>query len=347
MAQESGQATGLARALRDLREKAKLTQAQLATVLSEESPVAAATISSYESVTSPKTPPDDRIRAYARFFASHRSIEEKRLLADDELSEPERKQLRAHEERLLSLVHTKEPTSTFAFNAGPITIICPDAPEEASGPLADPRNPNFTRLHQYADLDSLVEIWGHLWRVNPTLDIRYRLASKVQADDLSSHVILLGGIGWNEVTEDIQDTIKQVLPITQVNDPELKTGEIFVVGEESRYDPIWAPADEEGNRRLKEDVAFLARLRNPFNVSRTLTICNGVHSRGVYGAVRCLTDRRVSEENERYLADHFPEAEFALLLRVKIVSGETVSPDLQNPGMRLFEWAPGLDGGRR
>lgn len=344
MAQEAGQAVGLARALRDLREKAKLTQAQLATALSEESPVAAATISSYESATSPKTPPDDRIRAYARFFATVRSIEEKRLLADDELTEPERKQLRAHEEHLLGLVHTKERTSTFAFSTGPITVICPDAPKGASGPLAEPRSPNFTRLHQYADLDSLVEIWGHLWKTNPTQDIRYRLASKVQADDLSSHVILLGGIGWNEVTEDIQDTIKQLLPVTQVVDPELDTGEVFVVDGGPKFDPIWAPATKPEDRRLKEDVAFLARLRNPFNVSRTLTICNGIHSRGVYGAVRCLTDQRVNEENERYLADHFPEGEFALLLRVKVVSGETVSPDLQNSGMRLFEWTPGLGG---
>src|SRR4051794_26912119 len=134
MAQEPGQATGLARALRDLREKAKLTQADLARTLSEESPVAAATISSYESPNSPKTPPDDRIRAYARFFASQRSIEEKRLLADDELTESERKQLHALEERLLGLVHTKELVSPLAFNAGPITVICPDAPAAASGP---------------------------------------------------------------------------------------------------------------------------------------------------------------------------------------------------------------------
>jgi transcriptional regulator with XRE-family HTH domain len=347
MAQEPGQATGLARALRELREKAKLTQAQLAAALSEESPVAAATISSYESTTGPKTPPDDRIRAYARFFATSRSIEQKRLLADDELTDSEHKQLRAHEERLLGLVHARQRTNTLVFNAGPITVICPDAPASASGPLADSTNPNFTRLHQYADLDSLMEIWGHLWRTNPTLDVRYRLASKVQADDLSSHIILLGGIAWNEVTEDIQETIKQELPITQVNDPKLETGEIFVVGKDAKFEPVWAPADKEGRRRLKEDVAFLARLRNPFNSSRTLTICNGVHSRGVYGAVRCLTDRQVSEENERYLADRFPDGEFGLLLRVKIISGDTISPDLKTEATRLFERAPDRDGGRR
>ena len=44
---------------------------------------------------------------------------------------------------------------------------------------------------------------------------------------------------------------------------------------------------------LLEDVAMLARLPNPFNALRTLTYCNGIHSRGVLGAVRCpkLLDR--------------------------------------------------------
>lgn len=58
----------------------------------------------------------------------------------------------------------------------------------------------------------------------------------------------------------------------------------------------------------------------------------------MYGAVRCLTDRRVREANEQYLADRFPGGRFALLLLVPVVANETLSPDLQNPSARLFEW---------
>ena len=58
----------------------------------------------------------------------------------------------------------------------------------------------------------------------------------------------------------------------------------------------------------------------PFKISRTLTICNGIYSRGVFGAVRCLTDASVREENEKYLAERFPNDEFAMLLRVPVVS---------------------------
>ena len=96
----------------------------------------------------------------------------------------------------------------------------------------------------------------------------------------------------------------------------------------------------EGESRLKSDGALLARLPNPFNSSRTLTICNGIHGRGVYGAVRCLTDRQVRDANEQYLAEAFPDGQFAMLLRVPVVANSAMSPDLQNESVRLYEWKP-------
>ena len=62
--------------------------------------------------------------------------------------------------------------------------------------------------------------------------------------------------------------------------------------------------------------------------------------------MRCLTDAKVREENEKYLADRFPDGEFAMLLRVPVVANETVSPDLQNPDTLLYEWPPN-QGARR
>jgi hypothetical protein len=96
-------------------------------------------------------------------------------------------------------------------------------------------------------------------------------------------------------------------------------------------------------RDLRE-CTWRPRLRNPFKINRTLTICNGILSRGVFGAVRCLTDVSVREENEKYLSERFPDGEFAILLRVPVVTNETLSPDLQNPTARLYEWAPNQGG---
>jgi hypothetical protein len=238
--------------------------------------------------------------------------------------------------------------STFAFDSGPVTIVCPEAPSSALGPLAKTSDPNFSKLQQYADLDALVEMHGHIRACNPELDVFHTIPSEVEADGLSSHLVLIGGIGWNAVTRRIQNTLKQV-PITQVEDSEIATGEIFTDGGERRFLPVWEDEsgeqrhlprweDESGEPEMVEDVAFLARLPNPFNRKRTVTICNGIHSRGVLGAVRCLTDKRVRDANERYLAERFPEGRFALLMRVPVVGGKVMSPDLPNPEHRLYEW---------
>jgi hypothetical protein len=305
--------------------------------------VAPATLSSWESATNPKTPSAGRISAYARFFCTQRSLEGKpHLIPEDQLTPVEHDRLRQLESDLLELFNPKEPKRrrSFQFDAGPVIVICPTAPAEVQGPLGEARDPNFTRLRQYGDLDALIELYGHVRAENPTLDVFHRLGSDVMSDDLARHVILLGGIGWNEVTRRFQSAISQVP--TQMAVDDLKGGDIFRVETRDGVKSFYPEYEDLGDgTELIADVGYLARLRNPFKTNRTLTICNGIFSRGVFGAVRCLTDANVREENERYLAERFPDGEFAILLRVPVVTNETLSPDLQNADSRLYEWAPG------
>ncbi len=269
-------------------------------------------------------------------------------MPEAELDGEEHDQYLALRTELLGLVPSRgvEPMRTeqrrhsiFTFDEGPVTVICSEAPRDVQGPLAREKDPNFTKLQQYGDLDALIEMWGHLRAFNPALDVFHRVAGDVVADDISTHVILLGGVAWNRVTRRFQDAIRQV-PITQLV-VENYPGDIFEVRGDGprRFEPEWETNDE-GERELVEDVALLVRLPNPFNTRRTLTICNGVHSRGVLGAVRCLTDREVRDANEEYLAERFPEGRFAVLLRVPVVENRTLSPDLQNSTARLYEWPP-------
>jgi hypothetical protein len=347
-------AVQLARHLRHLRlnhwPDVRVTQATLAVALSTEVGVGAATISSWESASGPKLPPRTRLAAYARFFATPRSLEdEPHLVPLNELT-PAEEASRAELERELLTLHedVRRPYEAeevavrrswqFA-DSGPLTIICPDVPGEALGAMASPEHPNYIEMLSYADLDALIELFGHIRAENPGMDVSHKLASGVVADDLSGHVVLLGGVAWNDVTKRFLELITR-MPIQQIDDPKLKTGDIFLVNEpqgEGRFYPRWARDDET---ELVEDVGLIARMRNPFNVNRTLTICNGIHSRGVLGAVRCLTDARVRDANENYLASRFPRgADYALLLRVPVIKGQALSPDLHNQGSRLYEWS--------
>jgi hypothetical protein len=246
------------------------------------------------------------------------------------------------ESRLLRRFNAEEPKlqHIFRFQAGPVIVICPDAPEEVRGSLAKEDDPNFTKLQQYGDLDALVELYGHLRAENPSLDVSHKLASEFLHKDYRAHVILLGGIGWNKITR-IGRFFGKV-PVKQIDVTDLPGGDIFEVEATAGIKSFYYPQSEGlgEQKELVADVAYIARLRNPLQFDRTLTVCNGIHSRGVLGAVRCFTDPTVREHNEKYLADQFPEGEFAILLRVQVVGNTILSPDLRDPTARLYEWGP-------
>ena len=207
MATEPDPAALLAQRLRQLRtshwRETKLTQAKLAQAFGVE----AATISAWESATSGKTPSPVRLEAYARFFASRRSLEESpHLVAEGDLSLDEQDEYRQLHEQLLGLQNSHaqtqaesdtaneshleseraavrgtirlRPRGIFTFAEGPVTVICPEAPESEQGPLASQDDPNYTKLQRYADLDALIELFGHLRAANPDLDVFHRIPAR-------------------------------------------------------------------------------------------------------------------------------------------------------------------------
>jgi hypothetical protein len=339
----------LAARLKQLRQqRPRLTQEKLAKALSEEESLSPATVSSWESLKTPKVPPEYRIRAYARFFASTRTIQGKpKLFALSDLTEDEQKAYEKLETELLRLRNaaggdSAEEEQTFTrswlFRDGArVTFVCAQLPDSVIGPLGDPENPNYTKLQTYADVDSLMELFGHIRAENPAATVHFRTPPDVNADDLTGHLILLGGVVWNEVTNRVSELAN--LPVRQVKDPPLESGEIFVSnasGEERQFWPKWT---DESEKVLMEDVGLLARVPNPLNANRTLTICNGIHSRGVYGAVRSLTDAELRDGNERYIAENFGDAEsFGILMSVQVIKNQTMTPDFNSRDVVLYKW---------
>ncbi|WP_218919103.1 hypothetical protein, partial [Rothia dentocariosa] len=88
---------------------------------------------------------------------------------------------------------------------GPVTLVCPQLPKREASPFADPGNPNYTHLAGFGDLDAMVELHGHVRADNPSMDVFFKAAPEVKADDLSGHVVIIGGIAWNDVTRRLID----------------------------------------------------------------------------------------------------------------------------------------------
>jgi transcriptional regulator with XRE-family HTH domain len=355
----SPEAARLAQRLRRLREQewpdARLTQRTLAQAFSAEEPLAAATVSSWESGSAPKLPPRHRLRAYARFFATPRSVEgaSPRLLPWQELTPEEQaecKRLETELFRLRSLAADDPAEEETAFSnrtwhfkdSGLVTLVCAELPSDQTGPLASPSNPNYTELQAFADVDALAELHGHIRAENPRMTVHFKIPADIGHDDLTGHITLLGGVVWNEITDRLSEEAR--LPVRQFRHPGLPSGEIFIAevdGAEREFWPKWKNSEQ---KVLAEDVGLLVRVPNPLNSSRTLTICNGIHSRGVYGAVRSLTDMHLRDANERYISGTFGNsASFAILMSVRVINNKTITPDFSGNGVVLYRWSQDVE----
>jgi hypothetical protein len=342
----------LAQRLADLRLRhwpdRTVTQRRLGRALGAGRPLSPPTISSWESVANPRIPRAEQLAAYARFFATQRSIEEG-LLDDARLTEAERVRRGKLEDELLGLRTAALRPATAAIAAPadplgemwrfrdrrPVTIVCSDVGGELRRaiPHADPVDPDYEELYGYAELDALVELFGHIRAVNPTTEVTFRSASMLRPNDYTSHLVVLGGVGHNQLTRELHARLE--LPVRQV--PEKDGFEPTDPADDRTFQPI---VDETGDERmLIEDVAHVFRAPNPFNVRRTVTLCNAVYSRGILGAVRALTHSRFRNRNELYVQANFPSRWlFSVVMRVPVISGQTLTPDWTVPETLLHRW---------
>lgn len=355
----SPQARALATRLRTLRKEAwpsrpPVTQQQLASALFVSVPA----ISGWENTNNPTVPGLDKLQNYARFFATPRSLEggTPRLIDLAELTEVElvqHDQLNAELARLYAAVRSPQPASTavsiapvgtgfwhFADGA-PVTIMCSQLPVDlrADARYADPDSPDYVELFSYADLDALMELHGHIRAANPDSAVTRVLASDAKPNLLTTHLVILGGVDWNPITREAFRRLN--IPVQQgYRDEHDDEGAFTVLEGNGSFEFRPTLATEWGRRVLVEDVGHFYYGSNPFNHKRTVTICNAMFGRGVYGMVRTLTDERFRDRNTAYLRDKFaPGAAVSLLTRVQVVMGNVVTPDWTNPDTVLHEWS--------
>jgi transcriptional regulator with XRE-family HTH domain len=295
-----------------------------------------------------------RLAGYARLFCTTRSFleDQPRFLDDAELTEQEAELLEQLESELLRLreaasvgaAEVSDPDESRRIwrftDAAPITIVCADVPDEQRPKYSDPRDLNYVRAAAFADLDALLDLFGHLRAENPATTVRIRATSEFSREDMGGHLVVLGGVAWNVYAKQLSAQIQ--MPVRQ--DPE--RGDIFVVQSDGEPREFGAKLDAQGV--LVEDVGLFARAPNPQDPAGTLTLCGGVTTRGVRGAVLCFADptlRDLREQNQRYIAERFAgHSSYGFLIKVEVLpsgNGEPSTPDLMRDETRLFEWAHG------
>lgn len=333
--------TTLADRLRQLRVEryGKQTQGALARAFRVGAPM----ISMWENANA--VPSEEQLEVYARIYCSPEGVtgEKVTVHADADLTPDEieaKDGLLAELTRLRS-VHlgaevAENGDSSWHFPGGaPVRLVCGELPEDEQPEYTASKHVNHLELLAYADLDSMVELFGHIRSLNPDSDVRFLRSSRVLPDDLSSHLVLIGGYALNSLTRWVVEQTD--MPVRQVTVPEFKQGEVFRLADdpERTFRPVFL--NEHGD--LVEDVGMLFRMRNPNNTARTLTICAGTYTRGVWGAVRSLTDANVRDANEAYLRDRFGDQPYCVLMRVPVFGATTATPDLTNPHTLLYEWS--------
>ncbi|GLY34091.1 hypothetical protein Amsp01_001150 [Amycolatopsis sp. NBRC 101858] len=242
---------------------------------------------------------------------------------------------------LVPVAEEGEPPDIWRFPADdPVVITCGRLPESMVNnlPSSDPRDPDYVDLLTYADPDALVHLFGHIRALNPDNDVKFATTGELQPADYASHLVVIGGSDFNVLTRDMFSAlhlpVKMSPRIPEVDWLGLEVGN----GEGAqRFSPVLG--DDYGDHILHEDVILFFRGVNPADRRRTITICAGVYARGTLAAARCLTDPVLGPANQAYLRQKVgTNLHFGFVARAFIIDRMVATPDLTDPGHRLYEW---------
>jgi hypothetical protein len=226
--------------------------------------VSTPSISAWESGV---VPPVERIRDYARAFATARTFlgPKPALIDGSHLTENEDQKWGALTDELISLRELalrpedriavdSKPGSLGQFwhlpDGAPIRIITAPpwtADSRMKSPYASPWHPNYIAGLNDAHRDATTELYGHLRAANPLADVRFLTADAVSEEDLTGHVIILGQGPWLHHPLDTSNMLSYLaarleLPFgTQLRqEGDAQYDSAFVIASDSEGAPVYA-----------------------------------------------------------------------------------------------------------
>lgn len=332
----------LASRLRELRESSfevRVTQDQLAAALGESKPLSSAAISTWENGEIDKRPTETRIIQYALVFSTPGSLDPApHTPTESKLDKTARARFNELREELLELREgaehearreRSEPSSldTNAIwqhdRAEKLFVVAPELPVSKRADFAGRDSPNYVRLARYADLDAFFEMYLALTRMGYH-NLSHRSAGEGGIGS-ARNLVLIGGPSWNVITRGFMHLLR--LPITQRLEP---SGEpdFFTTSDGTPARPT-VLGQGTNQEQVVEDVGLFVRATNPNDPDTDVTICSGVFTHGVLGAVRAFTNPHVAVENVEAIRDRLGQiANFAVLFQVNVIGGRVATPRL-------------------
>lgn len=332
----------LASRLRELRETAlgdRITQDQLGAALGKDKPLSGAIVSTWENGELDKWPTEARITQYALIFSTPRSLTPSpHTPTESKLDKAERDRFRQLRDELLGLRDEAEQESRRArtepasLDANEIWhhdrtervyVVAPELPSEERAWFAQRDSPNYVRLARYGDLDAFFEIFVALTRMGYH-NLSHRSANEGGIGS-SQNLVLIGGPVWNPITRTFLHLLP--LPILQTMQPPGKP-DVFTKSDGTQVKPTVLELGD-GHEQVIEDIGFFVRATNPNNPHTDVTICSGVYTHGVLGAVRAFINPEVAGENIAVIRDQLGQTNsFAVLFNVNVIGGRVVTPRL-------------------
>lgn len=323
------------RALRETTFAVKITQDQLATALGTGKPLSSAAISMWENAEVDKWPSESRLLQYALIFCSPRSMGPPPHVPDpSKLDKPARLRFQQLRTELLELrAGVERETKRDRAGPGPsggnelwqhdrgdkVVVVAPELPAGERMPFADEHSLNYIRLARYGDLDAFFEMYVALTRMGYH-NLSHRSARE-PGIGTARNLVLIGGPARNPLTRTFTHLLD--LPVEQRPVPPGEPS-IFNLSNGTPVRPTVI-----GESQVVEDIGLFVRAANPTNPDADITICSGVYTYGVLGAVQVFTSPRLGADNVAAVREHLGQnRSFAVLFRVQVIDGRVPTPRL-------------------
>jgi transcriptional regulator with XRE-family HTH domain len=323
------------RALRETAFPVKVTQDQLAAALGADKPLSSAAISMWENAQVDKWPSESRLIQYALIFSSPQSLgPTPNVPRESTLDKPARIRFNALRTELLELragaeqEARRERSAPVASSgnelwhhdrAAKLFVVAPELPPAERTSFADEASLNYVRLARYGDLDAFFEMFVSLTRMGYH-NLSHRSARE-PGIGTARNLVLIGGPAWNPLTR----TFLHLLDVPF--DKHAGAG-----GEPSCFrmpDGTTILPTVIGESQVVEDIGLFVRAVNPTNPDADVTICAGIYTHGVFGAVQAFTNPRIGADNVAMVRERLGQTRsFAVLFRVKVLDGRVPTPRL-------------------